>query len=130
MAFQISIIEITENSRVVSLHEELDESLEAFNQLINQRDWQPEDAAVSLTDITNNKRYDESTKFQVSYQMMNASRKYRYFKPCFKHYLTSQVEGNMAYIPPQEWEIATFLPVAQWNKGNMSQVYRDSRSMI
>ena len=59
MAFQISIIEITENSRVVSLHEELDESLEAFNQLINQRDWQPEDAAVSLTDITNNKRMDQ-----------------------------------------------------------------------
>ena len=56
MAFQISIIEITENSRVASLHEELDESLEAFNQLINQRDWQPEDAAVSLTYITNNKR--------------------------------------------------------------------------
>lgn len=84
----------------------------------------------NLMEITNNNRYDESTKFQVSYEMMNASRKYRYFKPCFKHYLTSHVEGELAYIPPQEWEIATFLPTAQWNKGNMSQVYRDSRSMI
>lgn len=83
-----------------------------------------------LMDITNNKRYDETTKFQVSYEMMNSSRKYRYFKPCFKHYLTSQVEGKLAYVPPTEWEIATFLPAAQWNKGNMSQVYRDSRSMI
>jgi len=84
----------------------------------------------NLMEITNNNRYDESTKFQVSYEMMNASRKYRYFKPCFKHYLTSHVEGSLAYIPPQEWEIATFLPTAQWNKGNMSQVYRDTRSMI
>jgi hypothetical protein len=84
----------------------------------------------SLMEITNNKRYDESTKFKVSYDLMNSSRKYRYFKPCFKHYLTSHVEGKLAYIPPQEWEIATFLPAAQWNKGSMSSVYKDSRSML
>ena len=84
----------------------------------------------ALIDITNNKKYDESTRFEVSYNLLNSSRRLRYFKPCFKHYLTKQVEGQLAYVPPQEWEIATFLPVAQWNKGSQSQVYRDSRSMI
>lgn len=83
----------------------------------------------ALMDITNNKKFDESTKFQVSYQMMNQARKYRYFEPCFKHYLTSHVSGKLAYIPPPEWEIATFLPTAQW-QGNKSAVYKDSRSMI
>jgi hypothetical protein len=84
----------------------------------------------SLMDITNNKKYDESTRFNVTYNQLQRTAKMKYFKPCFKHYLTSQVEGKFAYIPPPEWEIATFLPVAQWNKGSQSQVYKDSRSMI
>lgn len=83
----------------------------------------------NLMDITSNNRYDQSTKFQVSYEFMNKARKFRYFKPCFKHYLTSQVEGKLAYIPPPEWEIATFLPTAQW-QGNKNQVFKDSRRMI
>jgi|SRR5210317_181506 len=83
-----------------------------------------------LIEITNNNRYDETTKIEASYSLLKATSKFRYFKPCFKHYLTSQVEGKLAYIPPPEWEIATFLPMAQWQKGNQSQVYRDSRSMI
>ena len=84
----------------------------------------------SLMDITNNKKYDESTRFNITYSQLQRASKMKYFKPCFKHYLTSQVEGKFAYIPPPEWEIATFLPVAQWNKGSQSQVYKDSRSMI
>lgn len=84
----------------------------------------------NLMEITNNKRFDESTKFEVSYQMMKSASKMRYFKPCFKHYLTTQIEGQFAYIPPPEWEIATFLPTAQWNKANQSTVYKNSRGMI
>ena len=84
----------------------------------------------ALMDITNNKKYDESTKFQTSYAMLKRSAKLKYFKPCFKHYLTSQVEGKLAYVPPPEWEIATFLPTAQFQKAARGQVYKDSRSMI
>jgi len=83
----------------------------------------------ALMDITNNKKYDESTRFKVSAEMMQSAAKFKYFKPCWKHYLTSQVEGQLAYIPPPEWEIATFLPTAQW-QGNKNRVYKDSRSMI
>ena len=84
----------------------------------------------ALMDITNNKKYDESTRFEISYETLKGVSKMKYYKPCFKHYLTRQVEGKLAYVPPPEWEIATFLPVAQWNKGTQSQVYKDSRSMI
>jgi len=84
----------------------------------------------SLMDITNNKKYDESTKFEISYGLLNSVSKLKYYKPCFKHYLTSQVEGNLAYVPPPEWEIATFLPTAQFQKSSVGRVYKDSRSMI
>lgn len=83
----------------------------------------------NLMDITNNKKYDETTKFEVSYEFLNRAAKFKYFKPCFKHYLTSQVEGKLAYVPPPEWEIATFLPTAQF-QGNKNQVYKDSRRIM
>ena len=83
-----------------------------------------------LMNITNNKVYDETTRFGVSYRMLKSASKMRYFKPCYKHYLTSQVEGALSYIPPPEWEIATFLPAAQWQKGGRSQAYADARRMI
>jgi len=83
-----------------------------------------------LVGITNNSRYDESTKFDMSYQYLKSTSSMKYFKPCYKHYLTKQVEGKLAYIPPPEWEIATFLPAAQWQKGGRSQAYADARKMI
>jgi hypothetical protein len=83
-----------------------------------------------LMDITNNKRYDESTRFVLSYQMLQGASKLKYFKPCYKHYLTRQVEGKFAYVPPPEWEIATFLPTAQFNGAGKGSVFADSRRMI
>lgn len=84
----------------------------------------------SLLDITNNVSYDETTKFKASYALLNKAAKFKYFKPCFKHYLTQHVQGQFAEVPAPEWEIATFLPTADWEKGTSQQVYRDSRRML
>ena len=83
----------------------------------------------ALMGVTSNKAYDETTQFAITYEMLQRSAKMKYFKPCLKHYLTSQVEGKLAYVPPPEWEIATFLPTAQF-QGNKSRGFKDSRSMI
>lgn len=82
-----------------------------------------------LMDITTNKRFNETTRFKVSYNYLNRASKLKYFRPCWKHYLASQVEGQFAMVPAPEWEIATFLPTAQW-RGNKGQVYKDSRTII
>jgi hypothetical protein len=84
----------------------------------------------TLLDITNNKSYDETTKFQLNYKLLNASSKMRYFKPCYKHYLTAHVKSRFARVHAPEWEIATFLPTADWQKSNQAQVYKNSRSMV
>ena len=83
-----------------------------------------------LMDKTTNKKFDETTRFRLTYNYLQSSSKLKYFKPCFKHYLSSQVEGRLSYVPPAEWEIAVFLPTAQWKGGSRSQVYKDSRSKI
>ena len=82
-----------------------------------------------LMDITTDKKFTENTRFDVTYQYLNRAAKMKYFRPCFKHYLTSQVEGQLAMVPAPEWEIATFLPMAQW-QGNKNRVYKDSRRII
>ena len=83
-----------------------------------------------LMDITNNKSYDETTKFQIRYNMLQRTSKLKYFKPCFKHYLNEHVRSRFALVPAPEWEIATFLPTADFQKSGKSAVYKDSRKMI
>lgn len=83
-----------------------------------------------LMDVTNNKNYDETTKFQVRYNMLQRTSKLKYFKPCFKHYLNEHVRSRFALVPAPEWEIATFLPTADFQKSGKSAVYKDSRKMI
>jgi len=84
----------------------------------------------ALLDVTNNKKFDDSTKFQISYGMLKAAEKLKYFKPCFKHYLFKHVRSKFGIVSPEDWEIAIFLPSADWQKGSGSQVYRDSRKII
>jgi len=84
----------------------------------------------ALMDTTNNKKYDNSTKFALSYEMLKNASKMKYFKPCYKHYLTKHVRGKMAFVPAPEWEIATFLPTADFQKASAGTIYGQSRSMI
>ena len=84
----------------------------------------------ALLDATNNKKYDESTRFKLTYDILRGARKMRYFKPCFKHYLLTHVKSRFAEVPAPEWEIATFLPTAQWEKASAGKVYQDSRMKV
>ena len=83
-----------------------------------------------LLDNTSNKAYDEKTRFAVNYNYLKKSARTKYFAPCFKHYLTDHVKSRFAIVPAPEWEIATFLPLADWQKSNGSKVYADSRRML
>ena len=84
----------------------------------------------SLLDLASNKTYDEDTKFNIRYSMLQKSTKFKYFKPCVKHYLSDHVRSRFSTVPATEWEIATFLPTAQWQKTNSNKVYSQSRRMI
>lgn len=84
----------------------------------------------ALLDITNNKRYDKTTRFNVSYNLLKRAAKMKYFKPCIKHYLNEHVRSRFATVPAPEWEIATFLPTADFQKAGKSKVYSDSRGML
>ena len=65
---------------------------------------------------------------------MQRAAKYKYFKPCIKHYLLEHMASRFALVQAPEWEIATFLPTADFNsqgkKYNINNVYADSRRII
>ena len=83
----------------------------------------------ALMDIADSKNTDDA-KFSLSYRLLQRSSKLKYFKPCFKHYLSKHVKSKFAEVPAPEWEIATFLPTADFRKRNRNKVYYDSRGMI
>ena len=79
---------------------------------------------------TANMKAGEDAKFQITYKRLQAISKLKYYEPCFKHYLTKHVKSKFAEVPMPEWEIATFLPTAQFRKANSKKVYADSRKKI
>jgi hypothetical protein len=84
----------------------------------------------NLYDIANNRRYDESTRLRLSYDVLTKSSKFKYFKPCVKRYLTSQMQTRFLYIYPSEWDIALFLPLERFQGARKTTVFADSRKFI
>lgn len=84
----------------------------------------------ALMDITTNKKYDETTRFKLSYQLLKSSSKLKWFAPCFKRYLYEHIEASPVMVPADEWEIAVFLPTEQFNKANKRSVWKDSRQRV
>lgn len=84
----------------------------------------------ALYDNVTNKKYDDSTRLKISYDILSKASKFRYFKPCVKHYLNTQIRSRFLYIQPQEWDIALFLPTERFQGARKDRVWRDSRQII
>jgi len=63
---------------------------------------------------------------RLRYDLLQKTRKYKEFKPCYKHYLTKHIKTKLTRVPMTEWEIAIFLPVEQFMKSNKQTVWKDS----
>lgn len=83
-----------------------------------------------LLDSLNNKDFDDTTRFKITYEYLKSSRKLRYFKPCLKQYLTKHIDGNMAVIDPKDWLIASFLPSELFRKETKEFVHSKSRKQL
>ena len=73
------------------------------------------------------KTMTDTTRIKITYDKLNSTRKFKEFKPCYKHYLTNHIKSNMVRVPMTEWDIAIFLPTEQFVKVKSETVYRYSR---
>jgi hypothetical protein len=83
-----------------------------------------------LLDYTTNKKYNESTRFRLSYDMLSSTAKLRAFAPCFKHYLYDHVSSKTVEVLPPEWEIALFLPTDSFEKERNSSIWQKTKTLI
>jgi hypothetical protein len=64
-----------------------------------------------LQDFINNDKYDDTTKMNLSYDLLSKSRRYKLIDGCIKRYLSTHIMSSIIYIEPTNWETAIFLPV-------------------
>lgn len=83
-----------------------------------------------LYTITNNKKYDDTTKLVVSYNLLNRASRFRYFEPCVKHYLFEHVQSKFLRIEPRFWDAALMLPTEKFAKADADTVWSQSRSQV
>ena len=73
---------------------------------------------------------DEIRKIRMTYDILASSRRFREFRPCLKRYLTNHVKSRILAVQPNEWDIATYLPVQQFKKAKPLQVWQESINEI
>lgn len=79
-----------------------------------------------LMQFASNKKFDENTRIRYSWQAIAGSAKFKFAKPCIKHYLLEYVESQFIEIPGSDWHTAMMLPVERFVGGNKSQVWSES----
>lgn len=79
-----------------------------------------------LLSFTNNDRYDETTKFRLTYNMLASASSLKQFAPCFKHYLFSHLRSVPVEVPSTDWEIAVCLPTWKFVGSDKATVWKES----
>lgn len=83
-----------------------------------------------LYKISSDKRYDKNTKLKVSYDILNRASRFKYFKPCIKHYLLEKVQSKYLSVDPQYWDVALMLPSERFKKDTKQNVWKNSMEMV
>ena len=82
----------------------------------------------ALYTLSSNKLYNESTRLKLNYDAIQAASKL--YKPCVKHYLSSQVRSRFMKVDSFEWDIALFLPTQKFVGASNSRVWSDSARRV
>ena len=77
-----------------------------------------------------NRKFDDTTRMRISYEILQSASKYRFFKPTIKRYLRTQIRSRFLEVNATEWDIALFLPTESFRKADKEKVWADSRKQI
>ena len=80
----------------------------------------------ALYTTLNNKKFDDSSKLNISYSILKASSRLKLFEPCLKRYLSNHIRSNIVNIPIEDWDKVVMLPTQQFQKASAQQVWKDS----
>jgi hypothetical protein len=75
-------------------------------------------------------RKDDIKKMRVTYEILGASKRFKEFRPCLKKYLYGQIQSKILAIQPNEWDIASYLPIHMFAKAQPATVWQESLDQI
>ena len=93
----------------------------------------PKDRAILMDQLkayTNNKKFDETTKLKLRYNMLEGFSKIKRARPTVHRYLLSKIRSKFVLVNADEWEVALFLPVERFKKANKKKVWAHSKGMF
>ena len=73
---------------------------------------------------------DDPVKVRISYEILDATKRYKEFRPCLKRYLYPRIASKILMVQPHEWETAVFLPTQQFQKATAKEVWQESMNEI
>jgi len=74
---------------------------------------------------------NEDSRLVLRYEYMMKQPFFRHhLKPCIKKYLYRRMDSFILKIPPDDWYIASFLPLARFKKAHRAIVWKDTRDII
>ena len=73
---------------------------------------------------------DEIKRMRVTYDILNASKRFREFKPCVKRYLFPHIKSRILAVQPEEWETAMYLPVHQFKGEKPQKIWKESMEEV
>ena len=82
-----------------------------------------------LSGYTTNTKYDETTKFRLTYRLLSNVSALDQYRPTYHRYLWAHVRSQFLSIDANDWHIASVLPVANFQKKTERQVWRESRKI-
>jgi hypothetical protein len=84
-----------------------------------------------LYSILNNDKFDDTTKFKISYNLLESVGRFKEFRPCLKRYLKNHIKSKIVNVSSNEWEIAAVLPVEFFAKErNIKSIFKESMEII
>jgi len=69
---------------------------------------------------------DDIRRIRITYDILSASSRYKEFKPCIKKYLIPHIKSRILKVEPDEWDTALFLPVHQFRKAPVQEIWKES----
>jgi hypothetical protein len=80
-----------------------------------------------LLALSSTKSLTPKTRIRATYELLNDAAQYKFFKPTVKRYYFSHIKSRVLRIPPDEWDVALFLPAERFQKETKETVWKDSR---
>jgi hypothetical protein len=71
----------------------------------------------------------ERTRLRLRYSLLASAQRFRYFRPCLKHYLWDQIQSRIVQVHAPDWETAIFLPTEHFKGATKQKVWRESRKV-